>query len=124
MTIEQAIEVARWKQKPYTATEEASIVLADEVERLRMNIRANRCKWVATESRMRRAEAEIVRLRGELYAERGPAECFGTRQADSSLLEKEELERLVPVLQRIINEHEPGLILSTDMFKGYCSYDH
>ncbi len=35
MTVEQAIKLARWKLLPYTPTEEASVVLADEVERLR-----------------------------------------------------------------------------------------
>ena len=34
MTVEQATAIARWKRQPYTPTEEASVVLADEVERL------------------------------------------------------------------------------------------
>jgi len=34
MTVEQAARLAKWKLPPYTPTEEASVVLADEVGRL------------------------------------------------------------------------------------------
>ena len=55
MTVEQAIEAARWKWQPYTPTEAALVSLADEVERLRESIKgahiivneANRLRDVA-----------------------------------------------------------------------------
>ncbi len=43
MTVEQAIAIARWKRQPYTPTEEASVVLADEVERLRVENEQLKC---------------------------------------------------------------------------------
>ena len=39
MTVEQAIEAARWKWQPYSPTEAALVSLADEVERLQEELK-------------------------------------------------------------------------------------
>lgn len=47
MTVEQATAIARWKRQPYTPTEEASVVLADEVERLQEELAAMKSAIIA-----------------------------------------------------------------------------
>ena len=42
MTVEQAIEAARWKWQPYSPTEAALVSLADEVERLQEELKQSK----------------------------------------------------------------------------------